>query len=398
MIAFTSSALYTPVEEIEEPLVLVENGTISRLSSRDELPTPSNAEIVDLGECTLSPGFIDIHVHGGAGHDIMQFDESGRRSFEKFLLEHGVTAYYPTTVAAPLDLTLTALEHMANAIEGAEVHGSGACPLGIHLEGPFLSHARRGVHPEKDLLVPSVKVFNKLWEASRGHVCVLTIAPELEHAAEVISEAVRHGVCVSLGHSDADLEAARAAIDAGAQHATHTFNAMRPLDHRRPGLLGEILTNPNLTADVIADGIHVAPAIVQLLLRAKGAENLVLITDAISATGRPDGRYLLGEIEVEVKNGRCESNGKLAGSTLTMDRAVRNLMEFANCDLQTSLRAASLNPARVAGGRKKGIIEPGADADMVVLTPAGEVRATITGGILIEHRQSRNPTKERHAG
>jgi N-acetylglucosamine-6-phosphate deacetylase len=386
MIAFTSRALYTPVEEIEQPLVLVENGTISRLGTRDELPTPSNAELVDLGECTLSPGFIDIHVHGGAGHDVMQFDESGRRSFEKFLLEHGVTGYYPTTIAAPLDVTLTALEHMANAIEGAEAHGNGgACPLGIHLEGPFLSHARRGVHPEKDLLVPSVKVFNKLWEAARGHVCVLTIAPELEQAAEVISEAVRHGVCVSLGHSDADLDAARAAIDAGARHATHTFNAMRPLDHRRPGLLGEILTNPKLTADVIADGIHVDPAIVHLLLRAKGGENLVLITDAISATGRPDGHYLLGEIEVEVKNGRCESSGKLAGSTLTMDRAVRNLMAFANCDLQMSLRAASLNPARVVGVRKKGIIEPGADADMVVLTPAGDVRATIIAGILIEH-------------
>jgi N-acetylglucosamine-6-phosphate deacetylase len=386
MIVLRAKSLYTPLDKLEQAAVLVENGHISRIDSQHGLDLSESAKIENFGECALAPAFIDIHVHGSAGHDVMQSDEQGRARFEAFLLRHGVASYCPTTVAAPLDATLTALEHLADAIESAGSDPDGrARPAGIHLEGPFLSHARPGVHPRADLLTPSVKIFDKLWEAARGHVRVMTIAPELPNATEVIAEAAGRGVCISLGHSDADLAPTRAAIAAGARHATHTFNAMRPLDHRRPGLLGEILTNQNLTADVIADGIHVDPAIAKLLLTTKGAEHLVLITDAISAAGMPDGRYRLGMFEVDVKNGCCEANGKLAGSTLTMDRAVRNLTEFANCDLQVSLRAASLNPARVLGTKKKGVIAPGADADMVVLTPTGEVRATIVGGTVVEH-------------
>jgi N-acetylglucosamine-6-phosphate deacetylase len=252
------------------------------------------------------------------------------------------------------------------------------------LEGPFLSHARRGVHPPEDLISPTVGVFEKLWQAARGHVRMLTIAPELDGAEEVIAEASRRGVCVSIGHSDASLAEARRGVQAGARHATHTFNAMRPLDHRAPGILGEVLSNNQLSADVIADGIHVDPAIVDLLFRAKGIENFVLITDAISATGMPDGRYLLGTLEVELKDGRCMRNGNLAGSALTMDRAVRNAMKFAGLDLQQAARAASLNPAKAVGMSKKGTIEPGADADFVVLTPSGDVRATVVKGVVVQ--------------
>jgi N-acetylglucosamine-6-phosphate deacetylase len=386
MIALSAKSLYTPREKIDRPLVVMEDGSILRVGPQTDVDAPPPDSMVDFGDCVLAPGYVDIHVHGGAGYDVMQSNEGERERFERFLLQHGVTSYYPTTVAAPLESTLTALEFLADAIESGSTAGRDrASPLGIHLEGPFLSHARRGVHPEENLLTPSVQIFNQLWEASRAHVSLMTIAPELDNAAEVITEAVRRGVCVSLGHSDADVAPARAAIANGARHATHTFNAMRPLDHRRPGLLGEILTNPQVTADVIADGIHVDPAIVRLLVNTKGPENLVLITDAISATGMPDGRYRLGSFEVEVKNGRCESNGKLAGSTLTMDRAVRNLMEFAECGLQSPLRAATLNPARVVGAGKKGMLEPGADADMIALTPDGRVRATIIGGRIIEH-------------
>ena len=383
MIAFTSKILYTPVKEIERPVVVVEQGSVVRLGARDGMEMPNSAQLMDFGDCVMTPGFVDIHVHGSAGHDVMHADEAGREKFERFLARHGVTSYYPTTVAAPLDVTLTALEHLAAAVESKNGDGR-ASPLGIHLEGPFLSHVRRGVHLPEDLLVPDLKTFERFWQAARGNIRVMTIAPELDNAVEVISEAVKRGVCVSLGHSDADIGSARAAIAAGARHATHTFNAMRPLDHRRPGLLGEILTNENVTADVIADGIHVDPMMVQLLLNVKGAEKLVLITDAISAAGMPDGRYALGSLEVEVKDGRCTLNGTLAGSTLTMDRALRNLMEFGRCDLQQSLRAASMNPAQVAGARKKGVLEEGADADMVVLTPEGQVVATIVKGTVIQ--------------
>jgi N-acetylglucosamine-6-phosphate deacetylase len=353
-----------------------------KLSSRDGFEVPQAAQLLDFGECAIAPGMLDVHVHGSAGHDVMRADEGGREKFESFLARHGVTSYYPTTVAAPLDVTLCALEHLADAIEFSNGNGR-ACPLGIHLEGPFLSHARRGVHLPEDLLVPDVRTFERFWQAARGHIRLMTIAPELDNAIDVISEASKRGVCVSLGHSDADLGRSRDAIAVGARHATHTFNAMRPLDHRRPGLLAEILTNENVTADVIADGVHVDPTLVRLLLKVKGPEKLVLITDAISAAGMPDGAYALGSLQIEVKDGRCTLNGTLAGSTLTLDAAVRNLMQFGNCNLQQSLRTVTMNPARVAGAAKKGVLEPGADADLVVLSPDGQVAATVIKGVVV---------------
>ena len=209
----------------------------------------------------------------------------------------------------------------------------------------------------------------------------MTIAPELEGAKEVITEAARRGVCVSMGHSDADTKAALSGIAAGARHATHTFNAMRPLDYREPGILGEALADRRLTAEVIVDGIHVDPLVVDLFLRAKGPDASVLVTDATAATGMPDGRYHLGSLEVDVAGGKCMSNGKLAGSVLTLDQAVRNVMKFAKWDLQQAVRLATLNPARAAGlPANMGTIHPGATADMVALSTNGDVRQTIVQG------------------
>jgi len=256
-----------------------------------------------------------------------------------------------------------------------------ACPLGIHLEGPFISHVRKGVHPAADLLPPKLEIFDRLWQAARGHVRMMTIAPELEGAAEVIAEATRRGVCVSLGHSDADFAATERGLDAGARHATHTFNTMRPLDHRGPGILGAVLTDSRLSADLIADGVHLDPTIVKLIATAKGPAQTVLITDATAATGMPDGRYHLGSLEVEVKDGRCMAEGKLAGSVLSMDKAVRNLARFADWSLPEAVAAASQNPARVARIANKGVLAAGADADFVVLSPTGEVLRTFVGGV-----------------
>ena len=385
MLALTARALYTPLSRIERPLVVIEGGTILRLGTQTESDLPIQAKIVDFGDCILAPGFMDIHIHGAAGFDLMQADRTGLEKIEKFLAAHGVTSYCPTTVTAPLETTLRALERLADAIESLE--GSSiarAQPVGIHLEGPFLSHLRRGVHPPKDLLAPAMSTFDRFWEAARGHISLLTIAPELEGAIELIAEVRKRGICVSLGHSDADLDQTLAAIAAGARHATHTFNAMRPLDHRSPGILGEVLSNPLLTADLIADGIHVHPAVVRLFLEAKGAENAVLITDALAAAGMPDGRYRLGELEIDVKEGKCLHQGTLAGSVLTLDRAVGNIMEFAQWTLERSLPTATLNPARVVGIESKGTVQPGADADLVALSAKGEVRSTIAKGIIVQ--------------
>jgi N-acetylglucosamine-6-phosphate deacetylase len=389
MIVVSANRLYTPLDEIANALVFIEDGIISSVSSRTQSEIPRNARVIDLErsfrDAVLAPGFIDIHMHGGAGIDVMRAARTELPRLHKFLATHGVTGYFPTTVAAPLDETCQSLARLADEIEATSnpALGNGdvvAQPLGIHLEGPFLSHKRRGVHPPEYLIGPSIESFEQLWQAARGHVRMMTIAPELPGALEVIREAARRKICVSMGHSDATAEAARAGVRSGAHHATHTFNAMRPLDHRDPGIVGEVLTDNQLTADVIADGIHVAPEVVKLFLQAKGREGAVLITDATAAAGMPDGTYHLGPIQVEVKDGKCTMKGKLAGSVLTMDRAIRNVTQFAGWSLRDAVRSATLNPVRAARLAAQGTIAPGAQANMVVLSADGEVKQTIVRG------------------
>ncbi len=390
MLAFAAGKLLTPIDAIEHPLVLVEDGRVLEISPQNGRQVPTGVSLSDFGDGVMVPGYIDLHIHGSAGYDVMDDTADALPAIERLLAQHGVTSYFPTTVTAPMDTILRALERLADAIEKREsTNGEGkgrALPLGIHLEGPFISHARRGVHPPELLLAPTLNLFERIWQAARGRIRMMTIAPELDGAPEVIAEAARRGVCVSLGHSDADFETTERGIAAGARHATHTFNAMRPLshnrlDHRSPGILGAVLTDGRVSADIIADGVHLDPSIVKLFAKAKGPEQTVLITDATSATGMPDGRYRLGSFEVDVRDGKCMSNGKLAGSVLTMDRAVRNLARFAEWELPQAVAAASRNPARVARIANKGVLAAGADADFVVLNPAGEVLRTFIGGV-----------------
>jgi len=378
--------LFTPLEAFDDAALLIVDGIISAVGARAEVHIPPNARVLDFGDAVLAPGLIDIHIHGGAGHDVMEGSDESLAAVERLMTKHGVTGYCPTTVTAAVNATLRSLDALGKAVERAardSGDGKRARPLGVHFEGPFLSHAKRGVHPPALLQPASRELFERMWQAAGGRVSVMTIAPEIEGALDLIAEASRRGVCVSLGHSDAELPQAREAIEAGARHATHTFNAMRALDHRQPGLLGAVLTDRTVTADIIVDGIHVDPVIVDLFLRAKGVEGAVLITDAISATGMPDGTYMLGGFPVQVHDGRCEFDGRLAGSVLTLDRALRNIMKFASIRLQSAIRMATLNPASVLGiTKRKGNLSVGADADIAVFTPAGEVVRTIVGGIV----------------
>jgi len=378
--------LFTPLQAIDDAVLAIEDGIITAVGARAEAHVPATARVLNFGDAVLAPGLIDMHIHGGAGHDVMEGRDESLAAVERLMTQHGVTSYCPTTVTAPVDATQRSLDALGKAVErAASGHGDGtrARPLGVHFEGPFLSHAKRGVHPPALLQPASRELFERMWQAAGGRVSVMTIAPEIEGALDVIGEASRRGVCVSLGHSDAELPQARAAIAAGARHATHTFNAMRSLDHRNPGLLGAVLTDRAVTADIIVDGIHVDPVVVDLFLRAKGVEGAVLITDGISATGMPDGTYMLGGLEVQVHDGRCELDGRLAGSVLTLDHAMRNTMQFAKVSLQNAIRMASLNPANVLGiAKRKGRLCIGADADIAVFTPAGEVVRSIVGGVV----------------
>ena len=380
-IAITARLAFSPIETIEHPILLIEDGVFVSFGSRNATSTPANARVLDFPDSILAPGFIDIHVHGGAGHDVMQPGDDALSRMERHFAKHGVTSYCPTTVTAPLDATMSALDRLGRVDDIAR-EGDRARPIGLHLEGPFISHAKRGVHPPQDLLNPSVELFEKFWNAASRKVAVMTVAPELPRAPEMIKAAASRGVCISLGHSNASLAETKAGIDAGARHATHTFNAMRPLDHREPGVLGAVLADDRVTADLIADGIHVHPEVVEVFLRAKGIDGAVLITDAISATGMGDGKFKLGNFEVQVTGDRCEYEGKLAGSVLTLDRAVRNITKFAKWPLQNAIRLATANPARVLGRNDIGVLAPGARADLVVLSSKGEVQRTIIGGIV----------------
>ena len=377
--AFTAAALLTPAERIENAVLLAQDGRILAVGTRRAVAIPPGAHVEDFGKDILAPAYVDIHIHGAAGHDVMQPSRDGRRAMEQFLAAHGVAAYLPTTVSAPIDATLHALDDLAATIEQPERGCAKA--LGIHLEGPFISRTRCGVHPAEYLQAPSRKLFERFWQAARGKIRMMTIAPELDGAAELIAAAAERGVICALGHSDAATEATSAAIAAGARHATHTFNAMRPLDHREPGILGAALCDERLTADIIADGVHVAPSVFELFLNAKGPERAVLISDATSATGMGDGKFRLGTMEVDVAGARCTRGGKLAGSVLTLDHAVCNTMSFAGWELERAVRLATSNAAHAAG-LDRGSLAPGRPADMVVLTPAGELVETICDGMV----------------
>ncbi len=381
-LAISADRLFTPEQEIPHPIVVISEGRIAAIGRRGEVALPGGIERRDFPGAVLLPGLFDVHIHGGAGHDLMQPDAAGRERFERHLFRQGVTAYLPTTMTAPVEPTLRALDHLAGAVEAAvEHHPSGrARPLGIHMEGPFISPAKPGVQPVEMMQPPSAPLFERFWEASRGRMRLITLAPELSGAEALIAAAAARGVTVSLGHCDADYDSVQRAIAAGARHVTHAFNAMRPLDHRAPGIVGAALGDDRLYAEIIADGLHLHPAVVRIFLRAKGVERAVLVTDAISATGQGDGRFRLGPIEVQVEGERCLYNGHLAGSVLALDRAVRNVIEFAGLDLNLAWRLASFNPARMLNlPGERGRLVSGAPAELVAATPAGHVLEVFGG-------------------
>ncbi len=371
--------LFTPTGVVSSPRIAIENGRFTRVGTRNDFEFPAAASVEHFKGKILAPGYIDIHIHGNAGHDVMEATPDALRAVELSLAKRGVTAYLPTTVTAPVDRTLDALKKLGDWIS-KHPSGSGATPLGLHLEGPFISHAKRGVHPPAHIQPPSVELFDRFYEAAAGRVRLMTVAPEGTGAAEMIGHATSKHVTISVGHSDATFTQARAAIEAGAKHATHTFNAMRPLDHREPGILGAVLADRSLFAEIIADGIHVHPAIVKTFVRAKGFDRSILVTDAISATGMGDGTYQLGDFSVTVRGDRAEFEGRLAGSVLTLDRAVRNVSDFASIALSNSAQMATWNPAQLLGLTDRGAIRDNFVADFNVLNENGTIYKTVLAG------------------
>jgi len=391
-IVIHAGRILTPEEEIADGIIVVEGSKIAALGHRDEIRVPPDAVDYVAGGMIVVPGFVDVHIHGAGGHDVMEANARALDRIATTVARHGTTSLVATTVTAPVDDTCHSLEGIARYIRAHELPkddldevSEKAKPaaefLGIHLEGPFISKARRGVHPPDSIARPSVEIFQKFLDAADGLVKIVTVAPEISGARELIEHAVAAKVVAAIGHTDADYAQARAAIQAGARHAVHMYNAMRPFSHRDPGVIGAILTDPEVTAEVIADGVHVDGAAIQVLLGCKGFDTVLLVSDGIAATGMPDGNYRLGNFEVTVKDGVARnSEGKLAGSTLTLDRALRELVAIG-VPLKDAVRMATILPARRLGlGGKKGMIAVGADADLAVLTPDLRVSGVMTRG------------------
>jgi N-acetylglucosamine-6-phosphate deacetylase len=375
--------LYDGTRLLDDPVVLLEDGRVTSVTTRAASEIPTGARVLEFPGATLAPSFLDIHIHGAAGHDVMEATPEALVAVGGFLASRGTGGFLATTVTASLDATLRAVDGLAKLI--AKPIGEGlAQPLGIHLEGPFLSHAKRGVQPAEHLLAPSIATFDKLFEAAQGHVRLMTLAPELPGAAELTEHATRRGVRISLGHSNATAAETRAAIAAGAVSATHTFNAMRALDHREPGILGTVLTDDAVFAELICDGVHSRPEMARLWWRAKGPKRAILVTDAMSAAGMPDGEYDLGGFAVQVVNGCAMREGVLAGSLLTLDRALANFVAFTGATIDEGLRLLTANPAALIGlGEKAGCVGAGRVANLVAVNAEGKLIASIVHGVAV---------------
>jgi N-acetylglucosamine-6-phosphate deacetylase len=383
--AIYASRILTPQDEILDGVILVEETRIAAIGHRDEVHVPPGSLDYVATGLTVVPGFVDIHIHGAGGHDVMEGNARAMDKITSTVARYCTTSMLATTVTASPEETCKSLEEIAHYIRNHEKQEEtprlAAEILGIHLEGPFISKVRRGVHPTESIAKPSVELLETFFKAADGLVRILTLAPEIPGATEMIQAAVAAGVVAAMGHTDANYDQARAAIRAGVRHAVHTFNAMRPFTHRDPGVLAAIMTDVDITAEIIADGVHVAGPAIQVLLGTKGFDTVILVSDGIAATGMPDGTYRLGTTEAIVEDGVARnSEGKLAGSTLTLDRALRNIVALG-VPMVDAIRMATVLPARRLGlAGKKGILAVGADADLVVLTPELQVAGVMTRG------------------
>jgi len=361
MKAIINGNVYTPDRVLAPGTVLVKEGRIVAVGSADTLAVPPEAELIDAQGRAVVPGFIDVHIHGLLGHDAMG---SNLAQVIRDLPTFGVTAFLATTLTLPHDEIITALEAMAEILADPP---PGARCLGIHLEGPYLSAAQPGMATAAWFEPLTWDGFEEFQGAAHGHIRMVTFAPEEGEAMACIPRLVEAGVVPVIGHSNATFDQVAEAVRLGLRHATHTFNAMRPLHHREPGVVGAVMYFDEIVAQLIADGVHVHPAVMAILLRVKGLERVALVSDASPLAGLPDGEYEWERKPVFVRNGSCRlADGTIAGAHALLDTGVRNLVNLVGLPLEQALVPATRVPADVLGLRK-GRLTPGYDADIVLL-------------------------------
>lgn len=376
--AIWGSKIITPEKVLEDQTILIENGKIT-----DILPgkqsNSSNNQMLEIDEGWVVPGFIDIHTHGGAGFDTMDSSTDSLSEISRFLTKHGVTSFIPTTMAGPANEILQAIQNCANC----KPVPYGANILGVHVESPFISSRFRGTQPVGQLRNPLPEEYFPWFDS--GVLRLVTIAPELPGAKEFIRQGYIRGIKFAAGHTNATYEEMLEAIDAGLNQATHIFNGMPSLHHREPGPVGASLTDDRMYAQLIPDGIHIHPAVMNIVIRTKGVSRTILISDANRGAGMPDGTYYLGSVKVHIKDGVARNDeGGLAGSTVSLDRGIRNAMKAANMTLKEVIPMVTSTPAEAMSIHKeKGHIAPEYDADIVVLDNEGFVQLTMVQGKIV---------------
>lgn len=382
--AFVQGIIYTPEQTVSDGVILVEGGQIRQVGARDQVAIPPGAEIIDAMGKVIAPGLVDIHTYGCLGVSITAPERAGAElaAFARHVARFGVTRFLISPTIGDRAFIARTLSALADAIP--TVRG-GARPLGIHLEGPWLDPEQRGAFPLESLHAPTLDEAREYVDAARGFLRVATLAPNLPNALEIARFLRDHDVRVSLGHSNTDYEFARAALATGVYSlVTHVYNAMSGLHHRKPGVLGAVLNSDDVMGMLICDGIHAHPAAVKILLRVLGTNRVILVTDAIPGGGMTEGTFTMLNQTARIVDGVARLNdGTIAGSILTLNRAVMNARAFGGLTLNDALKLATLNPARALGLASRGILTPGAEADVIVMDDAGNVALTMVAGEIV---------------
>lgn len=377
-ISLVGGTILTPLEQLTGHTLIIKDDDISAIIP-DHLHGQTDTHRIDVSGMWVTPGLIDIHTHGANGHDTMDATPEAMGGIGEFLARHGVTSYLPTTITATqrkIQNAIDNIERFRSVIDGARI-------AGIHLEGPYLNPAHRGAQSEALIRKADPEEY-KPW-VEHDLVKLMTVAPEIDGVLDLIDVGQRHALEFAVGHSGAAYEVMQEAADRGLRQATHTFNGMLGIHHRRPGTAGSVLTDDRIYAQVIADGVHLHPAIIQLIVKAKGINKTILISDSMRATGLVDGEYDLGGQRVRVERSIARiPSGSLAGSTLTLDAAIRNIMDFTSLSFQDVLPMATSVPAEAMGWMGQvGVLKPGARADVVCFDAEIVPRLVFVAGELI---------------
>lgn len=382
-ILIKNSKIITPYEIKKGYSLIINNGKIKDIIKNETIYKNQFDKIIDLEGKYLSPGFIDIHNHGNNGHDSMEGTYEALESMSKYHIKNGVTGYLATPMTNPKENILKAIENAARYIQ--EKNDKGAKVLGIYLEGPYFSQEKKGAQPSEYIKTPDIEELKMYIKEGKGNIKVVALAPEINNAKETITYLKEQGIKISAGHTNATYEETIEGIERGITQVTHLYNGMRSFTHREPGVIGAALTDERVYCEMICDGIHLHKAAMKMAVKMKGKDKIILISDAIMAAGLSDGEYELGGQKVFVKDGEARlESGVLAGSTLTLNRAVYNMVHLVGVPLKEAVQMASLNPARAIGiDKRKGSIEIGKDADIIAFDENLNVSFTMVEGNII---------------